>query len=142
MSYRKIYSYDDLDLFYKECSEILSNILKELNKNKPIIQPSKKEYEKILEDTLEKVSNVVRCSGMYLSGKHKGKRCQAPPYENSKYCLNHKNQDPKNKQSHELNIKSLQDTIESIRKNKQPTEAELKALEDSIESLKKFKLDE
>jgi hypothetical protein len=137
MSYRKIYSYEDLDLFYKECTKIISNKLEELNQDKTIIQPSKKEYEKLL----EKVTNVVRCSGIYLSGKHKGKRCQAPPHENSKYCLNHKNQDPKNKQqSHKENIKTLEDTVELIKKSERPTEAELKALKDSIESLKKLKI--
>jgi hypothetical protein len=139
MSYRKIYSYDDLDLFSKKYAKIIANIYKELNKDKDIIHPTEEKYKKLLQDALNEVTDVDRCLGKYLSGKNKNQRCQASPHGNSKYCLRHTSQNPENKQLQETDLKLLKDTIELINKNNQIYESDLKILKDAVESIKKNK---
>ena len=118
MSYRKIYSYDDLDKFPEEFTKIVENLFKDLNKNKDITYPTTQQYEKLIQNVLEKITDVKRCLGKYVRGRNKGKRCQALPHENSNYCLQHKNQDPDNN----------------------PDEPEPKTLEEAKELLKKIRL--
>lgn len=94
MSDRKVYSYDDIYLLFKEHAEIIDSKFNELNKDKNIIHPTEKDYEQFLKDILDKSTNIVRCLGIYMRGKNKNQRCQAAPHEGSKYCLQHKTQDP------------------------------------------------
>src|SRR5262245_59721455 len=118
MSHRKIYSYDDVCTLLKEHAEIIDIKFEKLNENKNITNPTEQEYKKLLQTLLEKATNVVQCIGIYLRGKNKDQRCQAPPHSGSNYCLKHRSQDPKNKQFYETDPKLLEEAIEMIKKNK------------------------
>jgi hypothetical protein len=141
MSYKRAYSYDDLDLFSREHVKIIAAIYEELNKgiiikNKNIIHPTEQQYKKIFEDALNKITGTDRCLGTYVSGKHKNERCRAPPHSNSKYCLKHRSQDPENMQLLELKNK-----LENP-ENKQLYETDPQILREAIELFKKSKLNQ
>jgi hypothetical protein len=89
MTYKKIYSYEDFDNFCEEYIKFITNTPDKIDEQK---------YKEILYSILEKVTGVKRCLGVYTSGKNKDKRCHATQHMNSKYCLNHKNQDLKSMQ--------------------------------------------
>jgi hypothetical protein len=114
MSYRKIYSYDDLDKFPEEFAKIIGDLLEKLNKDKDITYPTAQQYEQLIQEVLEKITDVKRCLGKYVRGRNKGKRCQALPHENSNYCLQHKNQDPD--KPDEPEPKTLEEAKELLRK--------------------------
>jgi hypothetical protein len=69
---------------------------------------------------------------IYISEKNKNKRCQALPHANLRYCLQHRNQDPRSKQFHETDPEIL----ELIVKNKQIYETDPEILKEAIESIK------
>jgi hypothetical protein len=128
MSHKKVYSYDDVYLLFKEHAEIINNKFKELNKN--IIYPTEKEYEQFIKDILEKTIDKERCAGMYLRGKNKNQRCQAPPHPGLKYCLRHRSQDPNDKYGNQNpEIKDIYETDPQI-------------LREAIELFKKSKLNQ
>jgi hypothetical protein len=89
MSNRKVYTHGNLDDFIVECGKFINSIIKKHNKDKNIILPTEQEYKDYLQNILENVSGVSRCSAIYSSGINRGKRCQATPQENSKFCRNH-----------------------------------------------------
>lgn len=115
MSIKKVYSYEDLNKFSRELIKLIHNELKKLNTNNSIIYPTEQRYEELSENAAKKLTNTDRCLGIYLTGKNKGKRCQASPYADSKYCLKHITQDPINKRTHEEEIKHLRESIESLK---------------------------
>lgn len=129
MSYRKVYSYDDIDKFAREYCKFISDLYKDTTTT----QPTKEQLEKALYRILEKVTDIRRCVGIYVSGKNKNKRCQALSQPNSRYCLNHIGQGLQNEQIHETNPRIL----ELIKKNEN---LDLEDFEKAIESLKKSKL--
>src|SRR4051794_790495 len=95
---KKIYSYEDLDNFYEECVKLIGRKFDELNCDKIIFHPTDQDYKNISREAIEKVTEIPRCLGIYVSGKNKGQRCQAPPYLDTNYCAKHKSQDPEKKQ--------------------------------------------
>jgi hypothetical protein len=135
MSYRKIYSYDDIDNFAKEHRKFIIDLYKELNKDIIITHPTEQQFEKLLYEILEKVTNIRRCAGVYVSGKNKNKRCHAFSHLNSEYCLNHIGQGLQNKQLHETDPRIL----ELIKKNENLNPEDF---EKALESFKKSKLND
>jgi hypothetical protein len=128
MSYKKIFSYDDLDILSKEYAKIIANKYEELNKDKNIILLTEQEYRELLYNAIDKISDVARCLGTYVSGKKRGGRCQASPQPNSKYCLQHKNQGSENKQQQEPVSEAVENVIEN-------SEAMKKAIKKAAEKI-------
>jgi hypothetical protein len=129
MSYRKVYSYDDLAAFFSEHFKFITKEYEEIN-DKNITHPNEQRYKEFSENILGKVSGVARCLGIYVSGKHKGERCQAAPQPNSKYCLNHSNQD-----SQDPEIKDFSRKVAELR------EKDPEKFKEAIELFNKVKLD-
>lgn len=112
---KKVLTYDDLDNFSRELIRLIYEKYKELNTNKDIVHPTEQAYEELSKDAANNSIAISRCLGIYVGGRNKGKRCQASPHTNSKYCLNHINQAPKyKKEQHENEIKLLREKIESL----------------------------
>ena len=115
MADKKIYTQVDLNICSSEHIKIIDEEFKRLNKDKNITHPSEKEYKIISQQILKMLADKTRCRGIYLKGKYKNQRCQASPHPGSNYCLNHKNQDPNNKELLETDPKIL---LELLRKSK------------------------
>ena len=94
MSYRKVYLYDDLEFVI----DLVDNEFRKLNKDKDIIYPTEQRYKELIKNAIDKITGIVRCKGIYVTGKHKGENCRAAPYGDSKYCRKHEYQAPKNKE--------------------------------------------
>jgi hypothetical protein len=135
MSYRKVYSYDDLAAFFSEHFKFLTKEYEKIN-DKNITHPNEQRYKEFSENILEKVTGVARCLGIYVSGKHKSERCQAAPQPNSKYCLNHSNQDTESKDLR----KTTPEIFELLKKSEQDPENKELYKNQIIELLRKTKL--
>lgn len=123
MSLKKVYTYEDLNDFSIELIKLINDKFKKLNADKNITYPTRQDYEE-LSDIASKILNVTnRCLGIYITGRNRGKRCQASPRPGSKYCLNHQSQDPDNKpdksdENNELDPEILKEAIELLKKAK------------------------
>jgi hypothetical protein len=122
MPYKRVCSYDDLDLLFREYTKTIVGRIKELGEN----GPTEQEYKLFWEKAMEKLRGIKRCEAIYKTGKHEGDRCQASPDTNSKYCRKHKHLDPEIRRKEA--IKFYKENPE-FKKDIELTEAELAELE-------------
>jgi hypothetical protein len=117
MGNKKSYTQDDLNELSTELIKFITTKYEELNKDKSIARPTDQEIKEFLESIIENLTGG-QCLATYISGKHKGDRCQAAPHPGSKYCLKHRSQDPDIKNIFETDQKTIMEAIDFFKKAK------------------------
>ena len=72
-----------------------------------------------LKNATKMLPSIERCVAVYVTGKHKGERCQASPHSDSNFCLKHRHKDPKIKEYYKADPKVITELLKNIKLNDQ-----------------------